>query len=144
LTAVHIPAIVDRPELVTRVAANRLAVADSDRWGAPLGQMMRSVLAQDLSSRLPAGTFIFPDAPAPDGTRQLVVTVLALDAQANGALTLQAGWTIMAGRPSRAVLTRETTLAVHGAGGGATAQASALSQAIGQLSDRIAASLAAE
>ncbi|PTB21116.1 hypothetical protein C9I57_10445 [Trinickia symbiotica] len=141
LTAVHIPAMVDRPEVVTRVAPNRLTVGDSDRWGAPLGQMMRGVLAQDLYSRLPAGAFVFPDAPAPADTRKLVVTVLDLDADANGALTLQAAWTLMAGRGAQPVLTRETTLATHGSGSGAAAQAAALSRAMGELADRISESI---
>ncbi len=141
LSAVHIPAMVDRPEVVTRVAPNRLTVGDNDRWGAPLGQMMRGVLAQDLYTRLPAGSFVFPDAPTPPDARKLVVTVLDLNADANGALTLQAAWTLMAGRSGQPVLSRETTLAAHGSGTGAAAQAAALSRAMGELADRISESI---
>ena len=61
----------DRPEVVTQILPNRLSIDESDRWGAPLAQLMRRTLAQDLTSRLPPGMFIFPDAPAP-GNRGMI------------------------------------------------------------------------
>jgi hypothetical protein len=140
LTAVHIPAVLDRPEVVTQVAPNRLAVDDSNHWGAPLAQMMRRTLAQDLTTRLPAGAFVFPDAPAPPDTRTLVVTVLDAEADTK-TLTLQAGWTLLSGQPARATLTREVTLTSALASSDATGQAAALSQILGELADRIAASI---
>lgn len=99
LTAVHLPAVLDRPEVVMLAAPNRLIVDDDDRWGAPLAQMMRSTLAQDLLTRLPAGSFVLPDAPAPAGTRTLVVTVLDCEADANGKLTMQAEWSLLSAQP---------------------------------------------
>ena len=142
LSAVHIPAVLDRPEVVTHVAPNRLAIDDNDRWGAPLGQMMRSTLAQDLLPRLPAGTFVFPDAPAPAGTRTLVVTVLDCNASAGGTLTLQVAWTLLAGQPARTTLTQEAALSAPVEGHDAASQAAALSRVLGELADRIAASIA--
>ncbi|MEX3984895.1 membrane integrity-associated transporter subunit PqiC [Paraburkholderia sp. EG287A] len=142
LSAVHIPAVLDRPEVVTHVAPNRLAVDDNDRWGAPLAQMMRSTLAQDLLPRLPAGAFVFPDAPAPAGTRTLVVTVLDCNASAGGTLTLQVAWTLLAGQPARTTLSQQAALSAPVEGHDATAQAAALSRVLGELADRIAASIA--
>jgi uncharacterized lipoprotein YmbA len=143
LTAVHIPAELDRPEVVTQDAANQLTVHDNDRWGAPLAQLMRRTLAQDLLARLPASTFILPDAPAPPGTRALVVTVLNSEADASGTLTLQVSWALLSGHPSHAMQTQQLTLTANMASHDATAQAAALSQLLGQLADRIAASIAA-
>ncbi|MEM5446653.1 PqiC family protein [Burkholderia sp. JPY164] len=142
LGAVHIPAVLDRPEVVTHVAPNRLAVDDNDRWGAPLGQMMRSTLAQDLLPRLPPGAFVFPDAPAPVGTRTLVVTVLDCNASAGGTLTLQVAWTLLAGQPARTTMSQEAALSAPVEGHDAAAQAAALSRVLGELADRIAASIA--
>lgn len=142
LTAVRIPAVLDRPEVVTRVAPNRLAVADDDRWAAPLAQMMRSVLAQDLLGRLPAGSFVLPDAPAPAGTQSLVVTILALDADSNGMLSLQAGWTLSAPRTTPAPAPHAITLTAQGASGAANDQAAALSRILAALADDIASALA--
>ena len=143
LTAVHIPAELDRPEVVTQSAANQLTVHETDRWGAPLGQMMRRTLAQDLLARLPAQSFILPDAPAPPSTRTLVVTVLSIQTDAQGSLGMQVAWTLMAGQPSRQILTQETTLSSKTAGREAAGQAEAMSQMLGQLADRMAASLVA-
>lgn len=143
LTAVHIPAELDRPEVVTQASANQLTVHDTDRWGAPLGQMMRRTLAQDLLTRLPAGAFVLPDAPAPPNTRTLVVTVLSAEAAASGTMTLQASWTLLPGHPSRTAVTQQITLTSDAAGGDATAQAAVLSHMLGQLADRIAVSIAA-
>ncbi|PMS11649.1 membrane integrity-associated transporter subunit PqiC [Trinickia caryophylli] len=146
LTAVHIPAMLDRPEVVTRVAPNRLDVADDDRWAAPLAQMMRSVLAQDLLGRLPSGSFVLPDAPVPAGTHSLVVTVLALDADSNGRLSLQAGWSLSAphATPSSSSSPHAVTLTAQGTGGGANDQAAALSRILAALADDIASALARE
>jgi uncharacterized lipoprotein YmbA len=143
LTAVHIPAELDRPELVTQTSANQLAIHENDRWGAPLGQMMRRTLAQDLLTRLPAGSFVLPDAPAPPDTRKLVVTVLNAEAGASGTLSLQASWTLLSEPSSHAVLTQQVSLTSDMAGGDATAQAAALSHLLGQLADRISASIVA-
>lgn len=143
LTAVHIPAVLDRPEVVTQVSSNRLSIDDSDRWGAPLAEMMRRTLAQDLTTRLPAASFVFPDAPAPPDTRMLVVTVLDYEADASGKLTLQAAWTLLSGHPARATLTQQATLDSEITNGDAAAQAAALSRILGQLADRIAASVVA-
>ncbi|WP_233849566.1 PqiC family protein [Paraburkholderia sp. HD33-4] len=143
LTAVHIPAELDRPEVVTQLSPNRLSVDDTDRWGAPLAQMIRRTLAQDLVTRLPEGSFVLPDAPAPPETRTLVVTVLDSEADARGTLTLQAAWTLLTGHPARASLTQQATFKSEMTNPGAPAQAAALSNVLGQLADRIAMSIVA-
>lgn len=143
LTAVHIPAELDRPELVTQTSPNQLAIHENDRWGAPLGQMMRRTLAQDLLTRLPAGCFVLPDAPAPPDTRKLVVTVLDAQASAGGTFALQASWTLLSGPSSHTVMTQQVSLTSGMASGDAAAQAAALSHLLGQLADRISASIVA-
>ena len=145
LTAVHIPAELDRPEVVTQLSPNRLKIDDNERWGAPFAQMMRRTLAQDLAARLPAGAFVFPDAPAPSGTRTLVVTVLDSQADAGGTLTLQAQWSLLSkqapDQPPGATLTRQVTLTSKLTSADGAAQAAALSHILGELADRIATSV---
>ncbi|HEX7683430.1 MAG TPA: PqiC family protein [Trinickia sp.] len=146
LGAVRVPAALDRPEVVAQDSAHRLTVRENDRWGAPLGQMMRRALAQDLLARLPAGTFVLPGAPAPDGARGIVVTVLDLRANTNtdGRLTLEGSWTLTAGQPARVVTTQAVSLSEPLAASDSTAIADALSRVLGQLADRIALALAAQ
>lgn len=143
LTAVHIPAELDRPEVVTQAAGNQLTIDETDRWGAPLGQMMRGALAQDLLARLPAGSFVLPESPAPPNTRTLVVTVLSAKADASGTYTLQAAWTLLAGQPSRVAASEQVTLTSNITHRDAATQAAALSDLLGQLADRIATAVAA-
>jgi hypothetical protein len=143
LGAVRVPATLDRDEVVAQDAAHRLSIRENDRWGAPVAQMMRRTLAQDLLARLPAGAFILPDAPAPDGTRGIVVTVLDLRADPSGRLTLQGSWTLTAGQPARAVLTQDISLSEPMSSGDSAAIADALSRALGHLADRVARALAA-
>jgi uncharacterized lipoprotein YmbA len=133
----------DRPEVVAQILPNRLSTDESDRWGAPLAQLMRRTLAQDLTSRLPPGVFIFPDAPEPPDTRMLVVTVLDAETDASGTGTLQAAWTLQSGQPARATLTQQATLKAALENRGAAAQVAALSRILGALADRIAASVVA-
>jgi uncharacterized lipoprotein YmbA len=85
---------------------------------------------------------VFPDAPAPPGTRTLVVTVLDSQADASGTLTVQVAWTLLSGQPASATLSQQAVLNAQFAGHDADAQAAALSRILGALADRIAASLA--
>jgi uncharacterized lipoprotein YmbA len=142
LDAVRIPPDLDRPQVVTQIGANRVAVHDLDQWASPLGGMMRRTLAQNLLARLPAGAFILPDAPAPVGVRGLVVDVLQLEARPDGEVVMQASWTLMAPGVKRAALTRDVQLSAQG-GPGPQGAAAATSALLGQLADQIAATLGA-
>lgn len=51
VTRVVLPGEIDRSEIVQRVDANRLRIAEDDRWAAPLEDMIRRVLAADLRQR---------------------------------------------------------------------------------------------
>jgi uncharacterized lipoprotein YmbA len=141
LDAVRIPPDLDRPEVVTQIGANRVTVHDLDQWASPLGEMMRRTLAQDLLARLPAGSFVLPDAPAPAGVRGLVVDVLQLEARPGGQVTMQASWTLMAPGVRRATLTRDVELSAQ-SGPGPQGAAAATSLLIGQLADQMAQTLA--
>lgn len=142
LDAVHIPAALDRPEVVSQVGANELRVSDLDHWGAPLGEIMRRTLAQDLMARLPQGAFVLPDAPRPPGVRALVVDVLQLQADAGGRVYLQASWTLAGRTSTEPPVIQNVQLTADGAPG-AAGQAAALSQLMGELADRIAATTTA-
>jgi uncharacterized lipoprotein YmbA len=142
LGAVRVPALLDRPEIVAQDARYELAVRENDHWGAPLAPMMRRTLAQDLLTRLPAGAFVLPDAPAPAGARGIVVTVLDVRADADGRLTFEGSWTLTAGETGAAVMTQEVSLSEPMPSAASPEIAGALSRVLGRLADRIAATLA--
>lgn len=143
LDAVRIPAVLDRPELVSQAGPVRLKVDDLDHWGAPLGELMRRTLAQDLLARLPAGAFAPPDAPAPPGARGLVVTVVQLRAGGDGRARLVAHWALLDAASHRPVMAGDVRLEAAGGGAGASGEAEAISRLLGQLADQIAAAVAA-
>ena len=140
LTSVHIPPDLDRPEVVVQVAANRLKLSDQDHWAAPLGEMIRRVLSQDLDSRLPAGLVVAPDAPAPVSTRAVVVDILEFRST-GGQVDLQANWTLLAAGSGRPVLSREVRLTADSGAGGADAQAAAMSRLLGEFATGMASTL---
>ncbi len=142
IAAVHIPAALDRRQMVRRTGTNAVDISDRDRWSAPLGRMARNVLSQDLAARLPKGAVVLPDAPAPAATRQIVVTIAAFGPLADGTVRLRAEWALLDGSPAKPVLRRNVDLQVSSGRGGA-AVASAMSRLLGQLADRMAVALPA-
>jgi uncharacterized protein len=139
--AVHIPATIDRNAVVRLTGSNTLAIDDRDHWGAPLGEMTRNVLAQDLAKRLPASTVIMPDAPSSPNTEHLVVTIATFREGPHGRVRLKGSWTLLEGDPAKPVLTRDIDLECNASGSGADEQAAAMSLLVGQLSDQIARDL---
>ena len=141
--AVHIPPAFDRPELVRREGPYTVALSDRDRWAAPLGELVRRALTQDLASRLPAGAVIFPDAPKPPVAAGLVVDILTLSSGPDG-VRMQASWTWLAPRadaalPAAVVAPRSVTLTTPSRGEAPEALAPELSELLAKLADAIAA-----
>lgn len=143
LTTVHIPAELDRPEVVTQPAPNQLEISETERWAAPLGQLMRLTLARDLQTRLPEGVFVLPDSPAGADTRALVVNLTHIELPSNGALTIDATWTLVTRRPDHIVFTQHATLRAAVMSNDVDAKAAAMSQVLGELADQIADSMGA-
>jgi len=138
--AVHIPPALDRIEILREIGLGEFKVSDRDQWVAPLGQLARQALTEDLIARLPQGRVIFPDLAKSTGTISVSVDLLAFSAGREGA-KLQASWvgTSDGSQPRSygGTMLLETTF--RGAGSAATA--SALSTLLAELADRIVAEL---
>jgi uncharacterized lipoprotein YmbA len=141
LRSVRLPPAMDRPQLVARAGRDRLDVDDYAQWAAPVGELARSALAQDLAARLPAGELIYPDAPRPAAARDLSVVVLDFGV-AGGEATLDASWSLTGPGDARPP-GRTVRLTAPAAGRGAPATAEALGTLLGLLADDIARSLGA-
>jgi uncharacterized protein len=103
--AVHIPDELDRSERVSEQSGDRLRINQFQQWGAPLADMIRRVVSEDLAARLPGDTIVPPEAPAPPGTRGLVLDVQEFLPTSSGQVVLQATWTLLAaaaGQPGEA------------------------------------------
>lgn len=136
LRRVGLPAYLDRPELVRRGGDYRLEIADGERWGEPLGNLITRILAENLATRLPDVT-VFPQGALSLAGRAVVeVDVQQFEADANGSVTLLAQIAVRgdgdAGRPRALRLTRQA------ASRAAPDVAAAMSDLLGQAADEIA------
>jgi uncharacterized lipoprotein YmbA len=138
--AVHFPPSLDRIEIVREIAPGEMAVNDLEHWSAPLAQSAREVLSADLVSRLPPGKALFPHLTKPPGALGVSVDVLEFTGE-GGQFLLEASWALSTnGSPAgRAVET--ATLRTRASGGNGAATTQALSDLLGQLADRIVATL---
>lgn len=145
IDAVHIPASLDRPELVRDASDGRFTVSDNDHWAAPVGELLRRVLTQDLAAQLPTGKVIYPDAPKPPGAAGLVVDILSISS-AGGRVTMDASWTLIpaqiaSGSPSTEVQQHALRVSTAAAGEGVQGNATELSALAGQMATAISAHL---
>ncbi len=128
--------------------------------------MIRRTLSEDLAARLPAGTVVPPQAPAPPATRGLVIDVQEFLPEANGQVVLRAAWTVLAppdtqqnsaqqngaGAPTAGSAQGGDSIPDGGgsrrwqiqAGAGADAQVAAMSRLLGHLAGAIAMQLGAQ
>ena len=139
---VSIPATMDRNEIVLAAPGDRLDVASNSIWGAPVRQLIRRALSDDLTARLPSGSVLPPGDPAPAaGLRILTVAIDQFSGDTSGHVVLSAAWILApSGTPPTGVPHRER-VEVNAGTGTPQAVVPAMSQALGALADRIAASV---
>lgn len=138
VAAVHIPADLDRQEMVSEKSPGQLALSDPDRWGAPFDEMVQRILTQDLARRMSSRNVIFPDEPAPPGTLKVVVDILAFDADPSGQVKFDGSWSLVPQGSDQAVAGRHVQLA-SASGSDQASQVAAMSKVLGMLADQIAA-----
>lgn len=140
LGRIDIPPSLDRPQLVTEVGGDRVKVDERDQWSAPLAELIRRALAEDLADRLPAGSIVSPTLPQSSGARVLTVDFLTLTAGPGGALSCHVLWRLLDWGSGKTLASGDVKLTANGAGGSG-AQAHGLSSVLGELGTRIANSL---
>jgi uncharacterized lipoprotein YmbA len=143
LDRVTIPTELDRSQLVRRIDATRLQIIDGDRWAAPLDDTIRRVLSGDLAARLPPNMVANPNEPSVGEKRQLLsVDIAEFYGDATCAVTLRAAWVLKQSDSQSSRGTEETQVPASGNCSGTASLPTAMSQALAQLSDRIAAAVA--
>jgi uncharacterized lipoprotein YmbA len=131
----------ERSQIVRSSENYRLDVMSNDWWGEPLSAMLSRVLIEELGQRLPQSTVLGETgavSASPDATIEL--NVQRLDEDASGNLMLQSQASVsFKGRP-RPVL-RNFRLVVTPPEAGVQGEVNAISTAVGQLADGLAAVL---
>ena len=138
----HLPAQLNRPELVVRSGGNELIVLENQRWGSPLRDELRDAIRVTLQS----------DLNETDGLRsgpqlEVIVAVDRLEAELNHAVVLDATWSTRAtGVGGSSSEPNSLTCSVHAVtstGAGYATLVDGYQAVLGDLSHAIAASLTA-
>jgi uncharacterized lipoprotein YmbA len=136
----NVPASWDRIEILS-LTAGKLQISDFDHWSAPLAQIARQTLSDDLDQRLPSGSVIYPRLPKPNGALGINVDILQFTVVASQA-SMRASWLIVPTVGSQSAKRSVASLQWSMTSTEPTAVAHAWSELIGQLADRIAADAA--
>ncbi len=143
LDRVTLASELDRLQLVRRIDATRLQIAELDRWAAPLDEMIRRVLSTDLAARLPGQLVADPNEPSLGERRQsLSVDIQEFYADPGCSVTLRAAWILKPARGQSVRGREETQVPASGGCTGSAALPVQMSQALALLSDRIATAIA--
>jgi uncharacterized protein len=141
LRQIGLARFLERSQIVRSSENYRLDVMANDWWGEPLGAMLSRVLVEELSQRLPQST-VFAETGAvsvtPDATIELNVS--RLDENTAGTLVLQAQAAVVKGRGEP--VTRGFRFEIPPSDSGIGGEVAAISVAVGQLADGLAAMLA--
>jgi len=132
----------DRPEIVRSATAYQLKMASGERWGEPFGDMISRVLAEDLNQRLP-GTSVFTSTGSisVDAGATVEIDVQRFDADPSGQVQFLAQVAVSRGRGRADATARAVRATVTPASTATADYVAALSNALGQAADQIAAML---
>jgi uncharacterized protein len=138
LGPIKLPPYLDRPEVVTRVAPNRLELSKEDRWGESLQNGFTSAIERDLAAQASAERIVvFPWYNTVHIDLQVQIDVFRFETDGQGDATLSAKWTIL-DSTGKILYTVEAHLTQPSKPGDETDAAAALSRTIGDLSGQIA------
>ena len=143
LDRVEIPRYLDRSQIVKSSEDYRLDVKSNEWWGEPLAPMLRRILRQELSQRLPQ-TAVLSETGAvsasPDATIDLDLQRLDEDAKGNVILQAEAS---VSYKGRKAPVLRSFQFSVPTTAPTSAGEVAAVSAAVGQLADGLAVMLVA-
>jgi len=139
---VELPAYLDRQQVVTRVSANELHLAEFDEWAEPLDDSFMHVLMENLSVLLSKNLFtIFPVRGSESIDYQVEVEVIRFDGSLAGDASLLVRWTIFGEDAKKLLLTRKSSFKEATGGTGYEALVAAQSRTVEALSREIAGAI---
>jgi uncharacterized lipoprotein YmbA len=136
---IRFPAYLDREQIVTRAAQNRLDISENDRWAEPLEENFARVFSQNLGMLLGGARIIrYPWHTSQRPTCQIEMEVLRFEPNTRQEVELLAGWTLIDVSNKTALVSREFRIARLSAAKSMEASIAALSETLGDLSREIA------
>lgn len=139
---VEIPDYLDRPQIVTRTTQNELFISEFDRWGGSIKDDVERVLVENLGALLASdGIVVFSWNRRLPASYRMPVKVLRFDADPGGSVPLKVLWSVGAPDGRSVLLMRESTISQSLSGRDYGAIVAAMSQALGAMSQEMAAGI---
>lgn len=92
---VTLPAVVDRPQLVLRVAANRVEILETQRWAEPLKSEIPRLIAENLGRLLGSNRVSsYLQHTGADADYRVLVDIKRFESSPVGAVTVEAVWSL--------------------------------------------------
>ncbi len=139
---VSIPTELDRKQIVTRDAGNRVRLSELHRWAGPLQDNITSVLAANLAARLGTQRVVpFNHEDLFPFTHHIVVSINRFDGWPAGGILLDVTWSIKkSGMPEPLLVERSEIrepVATKDYAGMVAAQSRALAKVSSQIADAL-------
>jgi uncharacterized lipoprotein YmbA len=131
-----IPGYLDRPQIITRLSDDEIALAEADRWAEPLAANLLNTLEENLGKLLPGSSYVdYPWYPVDTPDYAVRLDVRRFEADASGPVVLDATWRLDRGDARVDGAAARITEQVEGPG--RAAAVAAHSRALAELSREI-------
>jgi uncharacterized lipoprotein YmbA len=140
LTAVNVPEIVDRPQIVVRTSIDEVQFDEFDRWADSLKSQIRRVIVADLAAQFPGG-IVYGSQGAVDlaSAYQVSIEIQSFESAPGDAAALSMLWSI---RPPKGQSVNGRSVVHEPAGGpGYDMLVAAHSRALARASEDIATAI---
>jgi len=105
----HLPAYLDRPQIVTRVTPNEIKLAEFDNWAEPLQDNVTRVLVENISRLLcTEAVFIFPWKKSSHIDYQIDIKIVWMDGNLGEKTTLVTQWAIIDPSAKSVLITKKS------------------------------------
>jgi hypothetical protein len=92
---VTLPEVVDRPQLVVRVAANRVEILETRRWAEPLKSEIPRLMAENLRALLRSDRVSsYLQHAGVDADYRVLVDIQRFESSPGEAVTIEAAWSL--------------------------------------------------
>jgi len=141
---ISMPEYLNRPQIVTREGETKLALAEFDRWGEPLGELFSQVMAANLSSLLKTErVYSLPRRRTASLDYQVEIDIYRFDADQLGLIYLTARWSLY-GKGGKKLLKTGTASLTEQAGRSPDALADGMSRVVERFSRSVASEIGSQ
>ena len=135
----HLPAYLDRPQIVTRVNPNEIKLAEFDNWAEPLKDSVNRVLVENLTRLLcTEAVVIFPWKKSSHIDYQIDIKIVWMDGKLGEKAILVSQWAVIDAFDKSVLLTKTSQYTESITDTGYSALVAAHSRLIAALSQDIA------